>query len=97
MNDVELPSVAVEADMRPAHRPQCIAMSSHRLFLGRCSPAEPASASPVQLIIARHTGRSNFMSTEVHDELSVHVTARANTQGWVQTNAMVDEFGEHFM
>ena len=35
----KLPAVAVEADMRPAHRPQYIAMSLRQLFLGWLLPS----------------------------------------------------------
>ena len=40
MNDAKkCLQVAVEADMQSAHRPQYIAMSFHRLFLGRLLPS----------------------------------------------------------
>jgi len=73
--------------MRPARRPQYIAMSCRRLFLGWLLPSRAR---------LRFTGgaddtalhqRVNFVSAEVRDELPVLLTASERT---------VEEFGEHF-
>jgi len=83
----ELPSVAVEADTRAAHRPQYIAMSCRRLFLDGLLPSRARLRFTDGTDDTASHRRVNFVSAEMRDELPVLVTA---------SGRKAEEFGEHF-
>jgi hypothetical protein len=73
--------------MRPAHRPQYIAMSCRRLFLGWLLPSRARLRFTGGADDTAPHRRVNFVSAEVRDELSVFLTASDRT---------AEEIGEHF-